>query len=95
MSLDQVVRILIWAIEPTVPIRFQPFGAIRLKPFQTARRIVPRDRHKNRGSQTLLIRVWDPPTLANQGLPLKVPTARERQYNQSALPISGTPNLWP
>ena len=46
MSLDEVVRILIWAIEPTVPIRFQPFGAIRLKPFQTVRRIVPRDRDK-------------------------------------------------
>ena len=61
MSLDQVVRILIWAIEPTVPIRFQPFGAIRVKLFQTVRRIVPHDRHKNsQGSQTSLMRVWDP-----------------------------------
>ena len=63
MSLDEVVRILIWAIEPTVPIRFQPFGAIRLKPFQTVRRIVPHETpHKSKKgrSQTSLIRVWDP-----------------------------------
>ncbi len=52
-------------------------------------------RKSNRGSQTSFIRVWDPFTLANQELPLKVPTAEERRYNRRAsLPTYGRTNLW-